>query len=1735
MKKKILLIFTFIMVLALSMTIVACVDYEKDTDPVEETDTVSRTMLITNGTFYDASSTTKGAYVKNSVTGWTATKGSIATTATGVTMGVVDLADKELFDANSDIHSTVSSAFAYPGVDPKTPFDTDDFGKPTTELQDTNALLISSVETAGSIYYKNSASFTLEANKYYLLQYSVCTNIESNEDNKADKGAWVTISGGVSYQDAVINTNGKWETRYLYIESNKYSSKTIDINLWLGHGPETISSVPNKYIVKGAALFDNIICKEVTKDKDGETVFNHDTFTAAAQSNANKAYGYESCYFLSDTKLEQSTDAAPTSSNAKNFFYSFREGIYSSSNVSNYSLIKGKSGLSSADQPTVNTPHTGIVDLSKLYKKEEDKEAVDTYFELLKGVSYSTSWKTVSYENWKNNLVGDNGGRENMSSLDEKKALMIHHGDLSGAGFKSNSALVIKSNTYYVISVWAFVNPLNDLPTTNKPSSPTEYTDIQKAYLDAINNAYNADIDYGFYENYFTELTEEEKAKIMGETAIYDPENQSDNVITFLATESDRFEYSKDIEFLGYEKEVYQAFKYYYLWKELKDVDDDPLIDSTVKAYLEFQMLTERNNFINKDYKTLTDLEDSWQDYYDKLGEYMAKYNAWKSATSGTDLNQKPYAHVKLTGAGDDIVEQTSKLGQWEQITFYIQGNQLSDRKLNIEFWFGEGASTDYTTLMMGSVFFDNISITEYHAGSQPNYDWQTLNQIESADELAYGGLTNDMDAETFQENYWALKLESNDVASADLKSVSFTREILPDGQFADLSDLGITSYAQLIFKNSVATASVLTSKEFITINPNTAYRIAMLVKTADIKDGLGVDISLLGGDDKDDLTASIASVTTINDSEWQEVVFYVLGDVIKTNYVTLKLQLGSGTRFSTEKYIKGQVHLALINVTEIKYSEFSSTSKSGDLVKDYTFSNTEKPSDSVTNGSFSGIDLAATNETEFGEGGIISGTAVTSNWTGGTVKNNIFTAPVVSMANDIATWEKVYGVSYTGDDEVEPEYYEVWVRYKDADNKYQEKYVASVLASDTLAFNASDIYKDLTVNYKVRAVGKSNSELSYYDVVSSFSNYSGEVLGSEEGEYDTVDDYIAAKPPAKPELKYQAGTVVIDKETDFADSTGSYVSPYDTMLKISSNYALSHTLTSSSATLSANTYYKVSVWVKTEDGAKASVTLKDVSDVLSAKSVTGKYIGFTNIDTQGKWVQYAFYIKMGNNSGTLSMQLSLGDAYVNKVSKKSTNVKTDATVYDATGLSSGSAYFDNVELIAIEEEEYKNAAQKEELTNGVDNLYDFEIGDIIPDYEGIEYKIYTNKFALRILESVIDSFDSFKENTIEEGKEGYNLGHTPNNYTWSKADSYTSTSEDDRVYGVYSQSDALSKLEMIYKKYDDNDDLINAFSGISNFPENFDITRFIAIDGSNSLVMSNKELFAQSYKVNNTSTINADGYYKITFKAKTLIAAKAFDDNGDAILDENGDITYTIENVNAEFRFMPTTDTDKYQSIYINSNGKVDSIYDTVEYTMYIYNPSSTSATANWSFVLGAESAGDDKTGSMQPILGMLIIDQVGMVEIDKDEYEAVRESADFENWTDEQKISSAMAFYSYDEDKKEDPVEEPDDEPDQEPEEKPSVWSRGEVWLLVSSLIIAVVIIVVIVVLLIRRWKKKHPKKVVGENILKAEKDIKVIEPEQQQKEDFIIDEDYTDDKPKYVQRVVPKKKKSKNKGKR
>ena len=1051
-----------------------------------------------------------------------------------------------------------------------------------------------------------------------------------------------------------------------------------------------------------------------------------------------------------------------------------------------------------------------------------------------------------------------------------------------------------------------------------------------------------------------------------------------------------------------------------------------------------------------------------------------------------------------MTGAGDDIEKKSTTYNTgWEKLTFYIEGNQLSDRNLTLEFWFGEGTSTEYENLMFGGALFDNVSVKE--VGTEVLADWQVLSPINDVDELEFGGLINNEDV----NNHWETELaEGTAAGDAALVALSVNANI---GQVTLPAPAGDVQLNELVLTHTEATASVLNCTDTLNIKPNTSYRLAVWART-ELEEGQSVTISLMGGKDADNMTA-ISSVSSFSSANNKEIAFYIMGDSIEANVVSLRVTAGSGSRFATDNYVMGKVYLSVINVAEIEYSEYTA-SKSGDEIKTYSFSNTSTASDSVTNGSFSTINYSTTDEDEFDDTGVLTGVATTSSWTTSSTIKNTFNTVSLSYDSEHGQlkWNGVKGVNYNGAD-TEPNYYELYARF-DEDGKTVERLYKNVLAGDgNYMDGANSYYVDIDAALDGKKITKFRVRAVSAQAVSEYSSYvTPAIVNPGDGVLVTEAEEEAEQAASEAKKEFKAGTVL--NEGLFAGS--DYVSPYKTSLKITSNYESVIKETASSKSLTSNSYYRVSVWVKTIGTTEASVTVSNVSDVLTA-NVNENYIGFIKQNTNDKWKEYVFYIKTGASDSSITLELSLGNPYAVKASKTSTSVTTAVATYKSEDLSMGTVYFDSVRVITIDEKEYnKELAKGEKNQDGTIKEHDFE-------------HIYTNnKYVFRNLVYTTDSFDSFTANTVAEGTDGYNLGAEPNNYTWAKASDANGGTEVERLYGVYNYVRDAEKLEQLYT-VEDNDAGTSENVFASFMPEGFDVAKFVKMDGYNSLVMSNKILYGQSYTTDSTFTISPYGYYKLTFKAKTLIAKENKDD-GDA-----DNVTYTTDGVNAEFRFMQNGDAEKYQSILINSKGS--DIYEAKEYTLYVYNPSSTASTATWAFYLGANTDTDDATGTKQLVIGMMVIDQVSMETIDKEAFDA--EKASYQALSESEKISSPVIVYSYDEDTEEE--EENNEEEEENPEKKDSIWDRSEAWLLISSLVIAVVILVVVIVLLVRRWKKKHPRDVVVENVSNPEKEIKVVTTDNS-KVEVAEDDEYSDEMPErtvtFNQRVVRKGKNNKKK---
>jgi hypothetical protein len=1798
MKKKLLSILTVLLILTVAIGIVACSDY---TEPTDSTDTSTRTFThtVTNGTFYSASTTstdTSGdTALLDTITGWTQTSGSTTTSKTGtdgVMSSVIDISDEATFDAIADKYFKISVdddgneletplKMSYPGLDAANIPQVDKLdsdgnivyqdGKAVKINEDTNVLAIASTETEGSLYVKGSSSYTLDAASYYMLQFSVCTMIDADESDST-KGAWFILKGDVEYSIPCINTNNQWKTYYLFIETNKTSSLSVSAELWLGYGPghTTSTSYANDgkdvYSTRGVALFDNVICEkvdesELTSSADaslatyGAYVYDatdsaHDNFVefkaaidSSADSRGNKYVKATSAYYLNNASMELRTHVTSYTTNSyRKYFYTFREN-YASSNLSDWTLETSETSL--------DKRYYGSVDLSKLYTEttaEDTSDVSDNYSSLI-GSSYN--FYAMSYEKWYNDVM--NGEVHNLNSADETYAMMIYNKDLQANTIKSSDSIVIDSNSYYAISVyvyvWAktydngtyFADYSGTLPTD--PYTGTFTTDEKVLY----------DIgDGNKIADYFGDLTADETTAASG----FDAATLGDYAYSgSLAATYKTNEKAWLNGLMGYDgtattvsDTLAQSFYYSYLYLNCKDdAAFADLQDALYKGYC-----SERKTNI----ASYTSLKKEKDDYADDLeeynvakAEYEAKYKIWK------DNNTEPYATVKLTGADDGLEKTTTELGEWQKLTFFIRGNQLSSRQLTVEMSLGTG--TEYSTYMIGGAFFDNIEVVEYTAAEAAALgEFTTLSEIEDADEVAFGGLygsgelTSDSEAaqKIVADNWTAAAADGTAAGDADNIGASVSSD--KDG-LGSIEINGNQYYLYILkYTNAVATASTLaySGDNALVIDPNKFYRLAFLVRTTDVDEDLGISITLYYGETKDDISTSLdATVTkyTNNDDEWAEVVYYIGGDLLKTYYVGMTVAMGSGTRFSTDSYVKGTVELAAFNCLEIDYDEYNSAATGDKIVSGVSLYNMTYDIDSAdvkfTNSYYSKINYEKTDKEEFGADNQLTGVGTTNSWTVTSVIDNDYDTPTdVTVNGDTKklTWTGSTGVS--GTDEigtVKPAYYEIWYKYTDDDGDSVEKLfdtVDATTANDSYSYDLEQTAgesSDWRLTYfAVKAVGA--------DGVSSLSSYASIGLGTT-GKTDIPGTRAAMK-----KAEATAGTVVVANESSalFGEVNGeNYVSPYPTLMKISGNYLASISAYSGSVSLSSDTYYKISVWLYTDVGTYASVTLGGTSGSLQATTDSSQ-LGFVYITTNGKWEEYCFFVKTGNFDASLYVKLSLGNPYITSKSGKIGTV-TD-TYYPTTGLSKGNAYFDAVKVTEEDESVYSEAKELDDAYSGTG--YASALHQYV--YTNINYYIYT-------MEYVLDSFDAYDASTDDD------FGNDPSNYNRSY-DTDLSKGSDLATYGIYDATsdseDMVNAIEYLYKYYDDDSDedvfvYNDVFSKL--FDEKIDCSAwgdaewkdfmktFLSVDrkdsdgnviydgGDNTLVMSNKAEsgYAQNYALDSSYnyTIAAGGYAKLTFSARTLIARIITTETKDTSGNTVKSYSYASDKAFGELRVTPSSSSDDTVSVKINSYVYGDSVYAEVTYSVYVYNVTDADGTMTWAFYLGDEASDDANDVFGQYLIGMMAVDLVSAESVTENEYTAAK-AADSD--------SDTSYFYQYEESTDEDT--DTDDDNDGSDTTEENFWEKlvanQYFWLYISSFVIALVIIVTIIAVLVNRWKKKHPKEVVGENIVKTEKDIKVINPEPDVKEDALEFDEYVDEITPVVhnQRKVNKGKK-KNKG--
>ncbi|MDR3186731.1 MAG: hypothetical protein LBU04_08065 [Christensenellaceae bacterium] len=1661
---------TAILILCI-MIAVACKPPETPpTDAGSSSSETSDSLLIANGTFASGTSSTgSAAYIKDTVTGWT--KNNAASYYSDAKMGVVDVS-AEVFQTKRD--ELTALEISGPGVSPRTPKDEEGV------YTDTNALVLGlDKDVKGSVYFKNSSAVTITKNKYYKLEIDVFTQLSEKENEL--EGAYIVVNSGIYTVFTAIDASTAWKTYTIYIEANNFEDRTFYIELWLGHGPKYIGTQIdenlNPRLTKGFVFIDNVSLTDITPD-DGakEYISKNSEITNNAPNVIEGVFGtvaFASLVFpdKSFTYYKAYTYSSYTS--YSKYYYGVKPGMHN-----NYSVIVGGSDITAtSDFPSYDsqTSTSGIIDMSQLYNlvntatddgtpqyehTDVFKTLTDTFrapdwrdfFEVNDGVDvfgfyttrYNDAFGTLNTLDRVYNTF--NGDSTDYSSpvLMDTTALMIYHPNfaVSGAGMKSNQQFLIEKHKYYDISVWVYVwVPKFDLVEPTPDSSAIMVKPEPASY------------DAG-----------EEDEQYIADLASYNSANNQEKITSYNTKHTE--------------------------WQKLRD---------------EYAIAI-------------------------KNGQYKAEFRLTGASIESGSLTKST---AQITPNEDDT-NLPYVDGSWQQLTFRIKGNELSDRKVNLEFWYGEG-EWGSDGLVTGGAIFDDISII---SGDNPlNNDsslYETISPINADESEEFGLVGNDTAfastnyiefTENTEEQPWKFDFADkrnaadNSVATAGMiygKTASnsedwakFADEEMgnpnlskPYGETPLQVDKEGTPYIfdVIMLYNKAYTATTLTYSQLQSVDgetervyktalKNNFYRVSMWVKTDAIDESSGVTIDLI-----DNADGSLSSLTSINTKgEWQEISFYIRGSTISDTEYALKYQLGSGDLFTPATHIKGALYVTAIIIKKINYSEYNSATTDSYTAKKQ-ISDIPSTENTITNGYFadlstSNYDLADDADPIFNEAGELIGVATPNSWTYTSAVDAITTPTNLTIdtsgTTPMLTWKRLPG--FEKGDTTDPHENLVYYIYIDGVSwPDPDDASAAPIKKDNVLIGKLPQTEDGTApkfeipifsegSFKVRAIYLPTADSlpsREAGIQVGISAYSSTIKNSAIKPTDaTVADAIDY---SSEDIK-KAAFGVIDYKTYSSEKLGVTDSTRDdfytngkindseniqwisgqanTLLMLSSEYYTRGGYYAASSSLSADSYYMLSVWVKTLGDAKASITVNNTSKIFSNTGVTeptdGDYVGYVNINTSNEWKQYRFYMKTLVSTASFQLELFLGNKYAEAYTVKNDDDTTNYTVMH--GLTKGTVFFDDITFKSLTVDQYNNLVFGGDPSEIDESEYLEELKEyVLKDKPTDEF--FSNKYMFKLLDYTTDSFDLFSAPSTSQASQG----GSPNDYTHyvaSGGTDYSSGSETtgDQVmqYGVYDKRKINNSSEIIESILSSNVDSDSRTRWLGDISEK-EIIEFMTTDvgnGNHYLLMANLIQNGQYYLSQTSISIATKSYYKVTFYAKTWFE--------------------TTDNY-AEFRFEYGNDTTKWSSIRIYGNSNTMK-----EYTFYVYNDDPTTAVSsnNISFHLGSNGNTASATAPDNFFRGMIIIDDISIEKLTDGSDIFEDHLTKYNALTDEEKTKATYAAHQFDEAKTADSTSDVDDGED----EKEKTPISSTVWLMISSIVIGAIIIAVVVVLVARRIKKK------------------------------------------------------------
>lgn len=599
------------------------------------------------------------------------------------------------------------------------------------------------------------------------------------------------------------------------------------------------------------------------------------------------------------------------------------------------------------------------------------------------------------------------------------------------------------------------------------------------------------------------------------------------------------------------------------------------------------------------------------------------------------------------------IIENIRTDGKWTTASFYVKGDSMRNKDLYIQFDLGSGGKNDNHTLVKGQLMIDNFTVApsdadtfnSKEAGAGP------LEAAYSLDTWAFDESENLLSNANKGTALWAEdKVAYNDFSPSGGSSANKGRighsttgnwdDLLGsnpgsyNGEVADVIAM-INDNSTINYRAIYQNPSELKSTDgYFKIKANNYYRIGMWVKTRDIAKNKGLSVSLMQYDDstKNDPTttessrhSTLQTISNFNSdslddsNEYTELVFYVEGDLLKDKYIYLAFKLGSGSFLTPSTFVKGSAYISGITMFNVSFSDYSS--ETGDYVKQQSF---KSSSGSITNGNFDSIN----NQTTL---------------------NYYESEEIKALDYSKGYLSNAFGVPSS------------WTNTNESTLKKQ-------LNAGVFNLNSTELQELINKN-KENTVDFTNSFYSGFESV-----YTSSGLNKQSNPNVLVIDTKAASDDSK----FTDATPIsacgctnqacIDLGYCDGKATGCNTAEKPCLHQAYNGRVVPFGFKSSSISLSANSYYLISVWAKASRGSgsiRLSTTNKENDQIIK----------FDNTNA-ANWTKFDFYIETGFDSTTATLELFLGEA-------------------GTSNEVSGTVFFDLPQLTSIDEVSY-DAAEKQ-------------------------------------------------------------------------------------------------------------------------------------------------------------------------------------------------------------------------------------------------------------------------------------------------------------------------------------------------------------------------------------------------------------------------------------------------------